>query len=286
MNQPTGSHSRPTYYYGRRHSYAYYPLAWTDADTGAHYESGYYDENGRRYDNVAFEENGRYKGVVCHCPYCGQDAILDLGVGDVAAHSLNCQHCGGPMEIRSELDAIVGRAPENTHVYASEASLTNAFPKKKKRRGWLIALLALAALYGIGKYEQLRAPEPSASPLQQFSSSASGGYASVSHSFLYLERQSDGVYRVVTDAIRADRLLVYDRDADSYYDEASDCWLWYNTDVSPAVWQYWYEGISSDYGDCGWMEHEETGWYIEASAGNWIPLPERYDRSGLWWIEN
>ena len=70
VNQPTGfvaaTRMRPTYYYGKRHSYAYYPEAWTDAETGVSFEKGYYDENGRRYDDVTFEENGRYKNVVCH----------------------------------------------------------------------------------------------------------------------------------------------------------------------------------------------------------------------------
>ena len=77
MNQPTGfvsaTHRRPVYYYGRKHSYAYYPEDWTDAETGASYQKGYYDENGQRYENVAFEENGKYKSVVCGCPYCGLD---------------------------------------------------------------------------------------------------------------------------------------------------------------------------------------------------------------------
>ena len=71
-----------------------------------------------------------------------------------------------------------------------------------------------------------------------------------------------------------------------YYDEETECWIWWNTDVDPNVWQYWYEGISSDYGDYGWMEHDDTGWYIEASRGNWIELPSRYDTGNLWYIED
>ena len=81
-----------------------------------------------------------------------------------------------------------------------------------------------------------------------------------------------------------DKELVWDSDADSYYDADSDCWLWYNTDVSPALWQYWYEGISSDFEE-GWMEHDSDGWFIEESAGNWIELPGNYDTSVLWYIE-
>lgn len=102
---------------------------------------------------------------------------------------------------------------------------------------------------------------------------------------VYLELQGDG-YHVVNDPVRADRILYWDAAADSWYDRESDCWLWYNTDVEPAVWQYWYEGISSDYGDYGWMEHYSDGWFIEASNGNWVSLPSIYGADGLWYIES
>ena len=53
------------------------------------------------------------------------------------------------------------------------------------------------------------------------------------------------------------------------------------------TWQYWYEGISSDFGDYGWMEwdKDEKEWYIEEYDGEWIILPEEYDRSRLWHVE-
>ena len=55
--------------------------------------------------------------------------------------------------------------------------------------------------------------------------------------------------------------------------------------MEPAVWQYWYEGISSDFDESGWMEHDADGWYIEAYKGDWIALPTQYDTSGLWYID-
>lgn len=288
VNQPTGfvsaTHRRPVYYYGRKHSYAYYPEDWTDAETGASYQKGYYDENGQRYENVAFEENGKYKSVVCGCPYCGLDTILDLGADAAAEHSLKCPNCGGPMEIRSELDTILSEVPENTHVYNSEESLKNAFPQqKKKTRLWPIVLALMLAFSAVNRVRARLRPEP----VQQLPTTVSSGNTISLAPFgdhLYLEKQEDGSYHVVTDVLRADKLLDYERDSDNYYDEASDCWLWYNREVEPAVWQYWYEGISSDYGDWGWMEHAADGWHIEASEGNWIPLPEKYDASGLWYI--
>ena len=302
MNQPGGfvaaTHTRPTYYYGRRHSYAYYPMDWVDAETGTSYQKGYYDENGQRYDSVTFEEGGRYRNVVCHCPYCGQDSILDLSASDVEAHSLKCPSCGGPMEIVSELDAILGEAEPagNTHVYNSEESLKSAFPAKKKKRTWpmvAIVLVALGVLRNAGDRIQQSISQPDSGQIQQVVSQPDSGQIQqisvvenpgITGDAVYLELQTDGSYHVVNDVIRADKILYYDRDADSYFDEYTQCWLWYNTDVEPALWQYWYEGISSDFGDWGWMEHDDTGWYIEESEGNWIPVPERYDTSGLWYI--
>ena len=92
-------------------------------------------------------------------------------------------------------------------------------------------------------------------------------------------------YRVAESGEAADLTLGWDRDSESYYDPGSECWVWYNTDVSPNVWQYWVEGISSDYGDYGWMEHDETGWYIEADQGVWTEVPAWYDTSGLWYFD-
>lgn len=284
VNQPTGFASatrmQPKRYCGRRHNYVFYPVAWVDADTGTRYEQGYYDENGQRYDAVAFEQDGRYQNVVCHCPYCGQDSVLDLGAGEAEAQALKCPHCGGPMEIRSELDSILREVPENTHVYDAEASLKNAFPQKKKKPYGILVLLVLL-VFGLWNRLQPRvSPEPEVYPI---SITENSGSAISLGSTVYLEKQADG-YHVINDVLRADKILNFDYDADSYYDEDSDCWLWYNTDMRPAIWQYWYEGISSDFGDYGWMEHDAEGWFIEASAGNWIPLPAKYKADALWYI--
>ena len=48
------------------------------------------------------------------------------------------------------------------------------------------------------------------------------------------------------------RDCAYDAKSDNYYDKETDCYFWLNNDVTPPIWQYWYEGISSDYGDYGW----------------------------------
>lgn len=299
MNQPTGfviaTHLRPTYYYGRRHSYAYYPQAWTDAATGAAFAAGYYDENGRRYDSVTFEEDGRYKNVVCHCPYCDNESVLDLSAGDLEAQSLKCPHCGGNMEIKSELDTILSQGEEE-NVSSDPSGYTAAPAKKKKSRGYIWIAIALVIM-ALGIYRRLPRSQPAVefSPIEY--SEPQLDDVTITDPFpasepeplftlgqpVYLEEQADG-YHVVTDPLRAGKILEFDESADSYYDQDSDCWLWYNTDLYPAVWQYWYEGISSDFGDYGWMEHEDSGWYIQTGENEWIPLPGGYDSSRLWFI--
>ena len=77
------------------------------------------------------------------------------------------------------------------------------------------------------------------------------------------------------------------QDGENMYDMESDCWFWWNTDLLPAQWQYWYEGISSDFGDYGWMEYsdDEDKWYIEVADGVWKEL-KGYNTDGCWHFEN
>lgn len=70
---------------------------------------------------------------------------------------------------------------------------------------------------------------------------------------------------------------------DSYYDAQTDCYFFLNTEMDPAVWQYWFEGISSQYGDYGWLEWDakETRWYVQTGSDKWELLPET-SASDLW----
>lgn len=290
VNQPMGFRDqgsrRPTYYYGMRHDYVYYPVAWVDEHSGVSYQPGYYDENGRHYDNVAFQKDGKYENVVCQCPYCGQQTVLNLDAAAVAGQSLNCPSCGAPMDIQSELDEIQSqsRPAENTHTYASEESLRRFNqPRKRKKKTIWIVLAVLALLYGIGRAQEKK-PVSLGNPLQQFAiTQNSGDTEQPWGDTLYLVRLDGNSYRIQNSP--GDKNLALDGDG-NFYDADSECWIWLNNDVDPAVWQYWYEGISSDFGDYGWMEHDADGWFIEASEGNWIALPSGYDTSGLWYIQD
>ena len=191
------------------------------------------------------------------------------------------------MTIKSELDEYLQQPTENTHVYNSEESLRqfSERAKKKKSRKWWIIGLVLLILYAIGSVaeDSYDSYDYQSQTVQQYdyNSLLPPSFGSE----IRLRSKGQNAYEYAGSADQTyDKLLIWDSEADSYYDQASDCWLWYNTDVEPAIWQYWYEGISSDYGDYGWMEHDSSGWYIEKSQDNWIQLPGKYDAGELWYI--
>lgn len=191
------------------------------------------------------------------------------------------------MTIKSELDEYLQQPAENTHVYNSEESLRqfSERAKKKKSRKWWIIGFVLLILWAIGSVaeDSSVSNEYQNQTIQQYNYNS--GPADDFGAEIHLRSRGQNAYQYVgSDEQTYDKRLVWDRDADSYYDASTDCWLWYNTDVEPPIWQYWYEGISSDYGEYGWMEHDSSGWYIEKSQDNWIQLPGRYDTSNLWYI--
>ncbi len=288
VNQPTGytgtgnASQRPHYVYGRTHDYIYYPIAWTDASTGTRYEKGYYDENGSHYDDVAFNRNGQYENVVCHCPYCDQDTVLNLKAQEIQAMQLECPSCGGSLEIRSQLDEYV-TGSGSREMGNGSAGVTAGTAPSRSLKGCLIPLIVIAALTVMFTSMSLLS-DCTSRILRQFSGIQSTSVTTDREDTLSLIRTSDIGYRIAAEGESAEKTLVWDESADSYYDAESECWVWYNQEVDPPVWQYWYEGISSDFGEYGWMEHDSDGWFVEESAGNWIELPDRYDTSGLWYF--
>ena len=194
------------------------------------------------------------------------------------------------MEIRSALDEVVNTGYDDG--YSQGGSYDRAVKPRRTGRKVLIGfLVAILAFVGLGAFGYKYLVEESA--YETTYSGYDGGYDYDSESdIIYdesfdetiaLSRTGDQAYSISEGG--SDKTLVWDESADSYYDADTDCWLWYNTDVEPAVWQYWYEGISSDFGDYGWMEHDADGWFIEEDYNSWIPLPDGYDQSGLWYIE-
>ena len=253
-NQPTGFVPISTVYtlsrlYGRSHDYVYYPNSWTAAD-GRVYEKGYYDEDGNRYNNVV----GENEETVLTCEYCGSQTKVVWKEGLAPT----CENCGAPLKIDLE-----DKPQEGTQAAANAgAGVTRA--GRRSPVGMIIALLVVVGL--------LR----TCGSLMGSSGGYSGSYSTGNDipieetSSIYVEEIGRTCYL----------------DGEDYYDPDTECWFYFNEDAG--VWQYWYEGISSDFGDYGWMEFDEAEdqWYIEQSYGNWIPLPDHYleEYDYLWHI--
>lgn len=225
---------------------------------------------------------------------------MNLNAVDATSQILDCPNCGGQMEIVSELDDFIS-ANEDTDSYSNYYSSSSTYDKasydpeiktaswSKKASRLAVFALILSLIMTAGKYIVSKVGEtgfvPSFNPVQEVHQEpvVTSGIQIIPGRPVYLEEQIDGCH-VVSDVLRADRILTWDAGYDSWYDTASDCWLWYNTDVYPNSWQYWYEGISSDFGEYGWMEHDGEGWWIEYREGDWMQLPEKYDDADLWFI--
>lgn len=100
--------------------------------------------------------------------------------------------------------------------------------------------------------------------------------------YIYLDETENGWYETVSVDSEYDKKLEWDKNTNSYYDSDSRCYIWYD-DVTNE-WQYWFKNVSSDYGNYGWMKCGHNSWEIENKSGKWVPLPEKYDRNKLWYI--
>ncbi len=296
INQPkgynAGEHSgrRMLSHYCLNHNYSYFPESWTDRKTGNYYQAGYYDEKGEYYQDVVFRRDGKYKDVLCECEYCRAKIHTDWKENTV----LKCPNCGGQMKVISQLDEYT-QDPN----YTNDAAVRRKYSVKPTIVKCIVALCifvliilpTLLVLTMMVLVFNFIISDSKGSSGESGTRSSSGYEApsdtnlSIYGDTLYLDDIGGGAYRIVTSEDDYEKKLKWDYGYDSYYDRESDCYLWYNTDVSPNLWQYWYENISSDYGDYGWMEYEPTGWYIEEDSSNWIALPDNYDTSGLWHIE-
>ena len=262
-NQPTGwstaKHGNSIRYDFRDHDYIYYPHSWTD-ENGNVFREGYYDENGIHYTNIAASN----VQTTLTCQFCGTKSIWEWKEGTIPV----CSNCGGQIKI-DKIDAAVN--------YGSE--------KRLNKKPLLIALFVYLGI-NIGlplTYALIMAVVLLSSiiykklPIHKNSSTDPTTRAAV----VETQKMPSSVY--VKEINRTCYL-----DGEDYYDEESQCWFWYNTDVVPGQWQYWYEGISSDYGDYGWMEYDDDEgiWYIETSDGKWKKLPDKYDTETLWHFED
>lgn len=273
VNQPR-SGVLPAILHCLQHDYAYYPTSWECE--GQQYEAGYYDESGNRYENVAFTDETGESTVEFSCEYCGTRAKYKWMEGQFP----KCSSCGAPLSPRDvHTDAVIPDHSEMT----DDAAITENSPRQKKRRTWLIIVAVFVLIWLYDSFSSRGA---------EYHPSTNGGYTTELHPAaeqirigedIRLKHIGNSIYEIISSG-NADKVLEYLPEDDYYYDSDTEAWLYYNTEMSPAVWQYWFEGFSSDYGDFGWMECEGKDWYVEASSGNW----QKYSGStaSLWHIRN
>ncbi len=243
-------HGAVVHFYGSAHDYDYYPQGWTASD-GRHFEEGYYDENGRHYGNMIMAGSE----TVLKCDYCGNSMVYKWAEGDIPV----CDKCGAQFKID-----IKDKAQETDKNGTMNRSFLQGFPKisvpGKIGIGLMLCAMILPFVVIIGAIFMVFNEKHDLKSVRYENTSVKNS--------VYVEEIGRTCYL----------------DGEDWYDSKTKCWFYYNDEVSPDQWQYWYEGISSDYGDYGWMEYDmdEEAWYIETDNGNWVHLPADYDTSKLW----
>ena len=245
------------------HVYMYYPMGWSYG--GRYYNSGYYDEYGTYYSSIT-----------CECPNCGTRVTYSL---DREYDSFVCPNCGEVMDVVSYQEEPVRKKSGGTF-----------------RTFWIILFSVLAiglALVSVKNlihlFHRNDTPVDTIPTVDVVDNNGDESLYGVDNTVifgekLYLSRNSSGSY-TITNSSSYDAVAEWSKEYEAYYDRETGMWYWYNTYVEPPVWQYWYEGISGDYGDYGWMEYEDGIWWIEKDYGDWIQVPNSYNVNELWHIE-
>lgn len=245
-------HGAVGHFYGAAHDYDYYPQGWTTSD-GRHFEEGYYDEKGQHYDNMIMAGSE----TMLKCEYCENRMVYKWKEGDLPV----CDKCGATLRID-----ITDKKKE---AYSGNASQGNRGFKEVFSSIPLIGKIAIGVFVACLMLPFFVIVAAMFSMATSNNTLGSARYETVSaKNSIYVEEIGRTCYL----------------DGEDWYDSKTECWFYYNEEVSPYQWQYWYEGISSDYGDYGWMEYDmdEEAWYIETENGNWVHLPAGYDTSKLW----
>ena len=260
VNQPSGfvplmAYDIVRYLAGSQHEYAYYPNDWTNAD-GQTFRKGYYDEQGNHYENVAVENSE----TIVECEYCGSQTKIVWKAGE----SPKCPNCNAPLKVD-----IVDKPAEDPAGTQTQASMQgdifpdeNAGTQKNRMLRIIIAAIVIVIFLQVV-----------ATILGYFFSFQNSGYYNNFNQSSYVPE--DSIY--VEELGRTCYL-----DGEDYYDEETKCWFYY--DDYNGNWKYWFDGISSDYGDYGWMEYDydDGNWYVQTGEDDWEVLPYFYNQSQLW----
>lgn len=277
-NVPKEIQSRAIRMQCRRHDYVFYDTQWQDEKSDKVYQRGYYDEEGKYYsaDDIAFKKQDGTFVARYICNYCSAEAEYIWKEGFLPV----CKKCGAQMEKQPVfVDEIVNMEPYMSSVKEDKPiKVRNVFKSFIPVLIWVLFVGFIINYYfalmngeTAGFFRGTQSEEEQVSNLDIYGKQ------------IYLKEVDENIYVICDSGETYDKELEWDYGADSYYDYESNCYLWYNTDVSPNLWQYWYEDIVGD-SYYGWMECEGDAWYIEVSDTEW----EEYtgDTSSLWHIQN
>ena len=229
-----------------KHDYEYYPSDWT-GDNGITYRAGYYDEKGNYYRNLAVKN----LSTMLTCKYCGNQMVYTWKEGDVPS----CSKCGANYEIDivdRPMNEFINVAKMLMCVYGVLIALAMGIVIVFQ----VISMVFTAILGNLGS--------PTGNPTD-----GSEQAHRTMPSEVYVEEIGRTCYL----------------NGENYFDPDTGCWFWWNDEIEPAQWQYWYEGISNDYEDYGWLEYDDykQSWWIEMSEGSWGELnSDFYDTSNMW----
>ena len=217
------------------------------------------------------------------CEYCNTVSTLTID-GD---GSIVCPVCGAPVPPEFIRDAT---APVNVTPAYGTANAETAYGRKRKMNPIIKAFITVAVIYFaiIVVYRAYHAAIHRAFFNLDSSRSSPGVSTSAPVSTSSAVSTSTGTTTagngesVYVPALS--RTVYWNDENESFYDKPTDCYFFWNDEIDYPDWQYWYEDISSDYGDYGWMEWDgdEGRWYIETGEDEWEVLPSKYDTSGLW----
>ncbi len=257
------------FYHCYKHDYYYYDTAFVDA-YGNSYQPGYYDENGEYYANLDIQDNPAT--YYCECRYCGTNAFIDPSSMQGDANGMKvvkCNSCGADLD----LDQII---PNNVDYKV----LTEDCKDYNNSSGSRMSSLQMMTYILIGFFVVT-----SVMPLiaTVFIGGISLLYTFVLDQEEYRYSENTTIEYTVTESnvdIFGDRVYVPEIERycpwssayEAYYDNATECYFWYNNEIDTPQMQYWYEDFSSEYGDYGWLEYDrlEEQWYVEVDDGVWV----------------
>lgn len=240
----------------RNHDYMYYDTPWQDEKTGVSYQKGYYDETGKYYDanEITFKRPDGFYTAHYICDYCGTESENTWREGFYPT----CKNCGAQMEKQPIfVDDII--------------SIEKYSEKKKFRQNRILEKISQFFIIFFSVMRPVIIFIIGAGLIIMYSMNRkadNGAYKSSDHDEqqvtnldiygdrIYLIDVGNHTYEICDPDEPYDKCLEWDYGADSYYDYESNCYLWYNTDVAPNLWQYWYDDIAGG-NYYGWMECEK-----------------------------